>query len=193
MAATATAACASCSCGKGSKCRRNKLNGAASGSTTGRAYGSGRSVLWSYDSVQDHTEDGRRFRMLTVIGPVGCSGGFSLAKLKAPLARFTPIAAASGGRFVRISSIALYAEFSPKTSRLRVTGVTWVIKSIWRQFGRRIRLPPIFLGGKTASDRVQLFLGEGHVAPALAWYVDEAWLGCGLRCRRQAGHGDIPD
>ena len=55
MAATATAACASCSCGKGSKCRRNKLNGAASGSTTGRAYGSGRSVvLKPGESARNH-------------------------------------------------------------------------------------------------------------------------------------------
>jgi hypothetical protein len=117
----------------------------------------------------------------------GCSGGFSLAKLKAPLARFTPIAAASGGRFVRISSIALYAEFSPGTTRLRVTGVTWVIKSIWRQFGRRIRLPPIFLGGKTASDRVQFFLGEGHVAPS------GMSMKRGLVRARCRSLGDIPD
>ena len=71
---------------EGLKVRRNKLNGAASGSTTGRAYGSGRSVLWSYDSV--HTEDGRRFRILTVIEPVSCSGKFSLlpagGKTKSP-------------------------------------------------------------------------------------------------------------
>ena len=141
MAAAATAACASCSCGKRSKCRRNKLNGAASGSTTGRAYGSYRSVLWSYDSVQDHTEDGRRFRILTGIGPVSCSGKFSLlpagGKTKSPHWRGSLLSRSLGGLFVRISSIALCAEFSPKTSRLRATGVTWVIKSIWRQFGRR--------------------------------------------------------
>ena len=41
---------------------------AACGSTTGRVSVSGRpNHLWSYDSVQDSTEDGWRFRMLTVI------------------------------------------------------------------------------------------------------------------------------
>ena len=73
---------------EGLKVRRNKLNRVASGSTTGRAYGSGRSVLWYYDSVQDHTEDGRRFRILTVIGPVSCSRKFSFlpagGKTKSP-------------------------------------------------------------------------------------------------------------
>jgi len=193
MAATATAACASRSCGKGSKCRRNKLNGAASGSTTGSwirlrperslvlRLRAGSHRGWA---TVPHADRHRACWLLRRI--------FS-GKTKRPIGAVHSYRRSLGGRFVRISSIALYAEFSPKTSRLRVTGVTWVIKSIWRQFGRRIRLAPIFLGGKTASDRVQLFLGEGHVAPALAWYVDEAWLRRGLRCRRQAGHGDIPD
>jgi hypothetical protein len=112
---------------KGLKVRRNKLNGAASGSTTGRAYGSGRSVLWSYDSMRDHTEDGRRFRILTGIGPVSCSGKFSLlpagGKTKSPHWRGSLLSPRPRA-FVRIGCIALCAAFSPKTSRLRATGVT---------------------------------------------------------------------
>ena len=101
---------------EGLKVRRNKLNRVASGSTTGRAYGSGRSVLWSYDSMRDHTEDGRRFRILTGIGPVSCSGKFSLlpagGKTKSPHWRGSLLSRSLGGLFVRISSIALCAEFN---------------------------------------------------------------------------------
>ena len=54
------------------------------------------------------------------------------------------------------------------------------------------QLPPILLGSQTAAHSRKLLLGERNGLPLLARDLNEAWLGAGA-CRRQAGHGDIPD
>ena len=190
MAATATAARTSCSCGKGSKCRRNYLNGAASGSTTGRAYCSGRSVLWSYDSMRDHTEDGRRFRILTGIGPVSCSSKFSLlpagGKTKSPHWRGSLLSRRPRGpfcadQFDRALRRVLTEDESPEGDRR-----DRVIKSIWRQVGKRISVHRY----SSAVRPPRIEFSSSSVKGTLLRGMSMKRGLVRARCR---SHGDIPD